>query len=44
MATALEIQHISEQILKELAPQKIILFGSLIHGAIRIATLNRHTW
>lgn len=28
MATALEIQHISEQIRKEFAPQKIILFGS----------------
>ena len=28
MATALEIQHISEQIRKAFAPQKIILFGS----------------
>jgi len=28
MATASEIQHISEQIRKEFAPQKIILFGS----------------
>ena len=28
MATATEIQHISEQIRKEFAPQKIILFGS----------------
>ena len=28
MATALEIQHISELIHKEFAPQKIILFGS----------------
>ncbi len=28
MATAIEIQNISEQIRREFAPQKIILFGS----------------
>ena len=28
MATALEIQHISDQIRREFSPQKIILFGS----------------
>ncbi|HEY4743627.1 MAG TPA: nucleotidyltransferase domain-containing protein [Desulfuromonadaceae bacterium] len=28
MATALQIQHITEQIRKEFAPRKIILFGS----------------
>ena len=32
MATALEIQQISEQIRKEFAPQKIILFGSHSRG------------
>lgn len=32
MATALEIQHISDQICKEFAPQKIILFGSHSRG------------
>jgi predicted nucleotidyltransferase len=32
MATAIEIQHISEQIRREFAPQKIILFGSHSRG------------
>ena len=32
MATVAEIRHISEQIRKEFAPQKIILFGSHAQG------------